>query len=146
MYNPYQMYAGMPNYNQFQQMPQQQVSQQQSPQSGIVHVQTEEEWRNYPVAPGNTIIFKNDNAPFIYTKTMDSSQLGQPIFEKFRLVKETDGEESVAETKAAESAFSADIKGIKSDIKFIKDKISEMDKRKRAVVVDNTKKGGDKNE
>lgn len=129
MYSPYPMFPQpqMPQYNQFQQ-PQQQPQQNQS---GIVHVQTEDEWRNYPVAPGNTIIFKNDNAPYIYTKTMDSSQLGQPIFEKFRLVKEEDKEVIIDSPKVIDSKYEEDMKAIKSDIKYIRDRLSNIEKQKR---------------
>lgn len=133
-----------PQYPMFQQpmpvyqtMPPQQPIQTQvsNSGSGIVHVQSEEEMKIYPVAPGNTIIFKNDNAPYIYTKSMDSSQLGQPIFEKFRLVKEDEAQEEVVK----QPDIKDDIVSLKSDIEFIKKKLTEMSK----VKCDCTKKAGD---
>ena len=48
----------------------QQMQPIQMPQNNIVNVPSEDMARNYPVAPGNTIIFKHDNAPYIYTKTI----------------------------------------------------------------------------
>jgi hypothetical protein len=55
-----------------------------------VSVRNIEEAFNWPVAPGNSITFKDENSPYIYTKTKGFSQLEAPIFERFRLVKEED--------------------------------------------------------
>lgn len=92
----YPYYQGYPNYNQFYlpqlqnvQQPQQTV--QQTPQiqnGGFVMVKSIQEAMNYAVAPGNSVTFKNENQPYIYTKTLGFSQLDQPIFEVFKLVKE----------------------------------------------------------
>ena len=72
------------------QAPFQQQQQQQIQNSGIISVRNEGEARSYPVAPGNSITFKDETAPYIYTKTMGFSQLDQPIFEKYKLFKEED--------------------------------------------------------
>lgn len=81
-----------PQYFQPQQMPMQQMQNQnpaqQAQTSGFVSVRSEEEARNYPVAYGNSVTFKDENAPYIYTKTMGFSQLDRPIFDKYKLVKE----------------------------------------------------------
>lgn len=86
-----------PQYQQaFQpQMPQGQTVQQtaQQPQiqnGGFISVRSEMEARNYPIAPGNSVTFKDENQPFVYVKTMGFSQLDRPVFERFRLVKEED--------------------------------------------------------
>jgi len=55
---------------------------------GFVSVRNEMEARNYPVAYGNSVTFKDENAPYVYTKTMGFSQLETPRFEKYKLVKE----------------------------------------------------------
>lgn len=86
--------------NQFYgQMPQQQLQQQpqQIQNGGLVSVRSRAEAQNYPVAPGNSVTFKDETAPFVYTKTMGFSQLDRPVFEIFRLVKE-DNSSFVAET------------------------------------------------
>ena len=44
----------------------------------------------YPVAPGNSVTFINENEPYCYTKSVDLSQLDRPKFDKYRLVKEED--------------------------------------------------------
>lgn len=90
--NPY-MYQQQQSY----QMPIQQ--QQQIPQiqnGGFVSVRNEAEARSYPVAPGNSITFKDETSPYVYTKTMGFSQLDRPIFEKYKLVKEEDSEDTRA--------------------------------------------------
>lgn len=78
--NPYTVPQPVP------QMPQTQAPQQR----GFVRVQSEQEARTYPVAPGNSVTFIDENAPYCYTKTMDISQLDRPKFERYRLVKEED--------------------------------------------------------
>lgn len=88
---PYYQY---PTYNQmlYQQMQNSQPqNMQQTPQiqnGGFVIVKDINEAMNYPVAPGNSVTFKNENQPYIYTKTLGFSQLDQPIFEIFKLIKE----------------------------------------------------------
>lgn len=83
---PYQNYYQPQMYQQAQQTPQIQ-------NGGFVSVRSEEEARNYPVAQGTSVTFKNETAPYIYTKTTGFSQLDRPMFEKFKLVKEETEEE-----------------------------------------------------
>lgn len=96
-YNP----MGYAGYQQYQQPIQQvqpmqygQQSQQQIQNGGFVSVRGIEEAFNWPVAPGNSIMFKDENAPYVYTKTKGFSQLDQPVFERYRLVKEEDASQS----------------------------------------------------
>lgn len=97
-------YQGYPNYNQFyyqQQMQnlQQQNQNQQIQNGGFVSAPSIDYARNYPVAPGNSVTFKDENKPYIYTKTLGYSQLDQPIFEKYRLIKEEDDVVKVQESE-----------------------------------------------
>lgn len=90
------MQQGMPNVPQVQ-MPQTQMSganqpAQQIQNGGFITVRSEAEARNYPVAPGTSVTFKHETAPYCYTKTMGFSQFEAPRFEKFRLVKEEESE------------------------------------------------------
>ena len=93
---PYPYYQAYPNYNQMylqqmQNLQQQTQQQMQTPQiqnGGFVIVKDVNEAMNYPIAPGNSVTFKNESQPYIYTKTLGFSQLDQPIFEVFKLVKE----------------------------------------------------------
>lgn len=83
-FNPYYQPVQMPM--------QQQMMPAQS--SSFVSVRNEMEARNYPIAPGNSITFKDEMAPYVYTKTMGFSQLDRPVFEKYKLIKETVAESS----------------------------------------------------
>ena len=62
--------------------------QQQQNLNSFVPVSSENEARNYPVAYGNSVTFKNENAPYLYTKT-SISQMEAPIFKVFKIIEET---------------------------------------------------------
>lgn len=96
---------------------------QQPQQTGLVSVPNIEAARNYPVAPGNSVTFKDENAPYIYTKTQGFSQLDHPVFEKYRLTKEED-----TPAVAQEYALKADLEKAISELrKEIKDGYSRHD-------------------
>ena len=84
-------------------------------QISCVVVQSEQEARSYPVAPGNNVIFKNETSPFMYSKTMGSSPLDPPVFEKYRLVKEDENETAEKETKVKEE-IDLSVYVLKSDL------------------------------
>lgn len=86
----------------FPQLQQPQMPQigQQTQASSIVSVRSEEEARSYPVAFGNSVTFKDENAPYIYTKTMGFSQLDTPKFERYKVVKEEEPAEAPKQTES----------------------------------------------
>lgn len=97
-YNPYQYYPQQYQQNNQQMVGAQMSLPQQQPQfGGFVSVRNENEARNYPVAPGNSVMFRDETAPYIYSKTMGYSQLDIPKFDKYRLVKEEDTHVSACE-------------------------------------------------
>lgn len=109
---------------------------QQIQNGGLVSVRSEDEARNYPVAPGNSVTFKNESAPFVYTKTMGFSQLDRPVFERFRLVKEETEKAPQAETKPQEIDLSAyalktDLGAILAEIDAIKATVETMKQKKQ---------------
>ena len=124
-----------PQYNQFfpqyqqqaYQMPQQQASIQNQANNGLVPIQSEMDARSYPVALGNSVTFKDENAPYIYTKTMGFSQLDRPVFEKYRLVKEEP--DLPQEAPLMESEDKSIIDDLKGQIEAIKGDISEIKKK-----------------
>ena len=148
---------------QMQQMPpMQQTPQIQQPQfpvvqGGFVRVPNENEARMYPVAPGTSVTFIDENAPYCYTKTMDRSQLDRPKFEKYRLVKEEDApvasqnaqeqaspvqevDLSGYATKAEIDAFKdeiedrlSDMKALQSDLKNLRDRVEILAEKKMPV-------------
>lgn len=109
----YPYFQGYPSYNpmyyqQLQNMQQPQQNTQQTTQiqnGGFVMVKDISEALNYPVAPGNSVTFKNENQPYIYTKTLGFSQLDQPVFETFKLVKEERAEAPITASEDVVAQF-----------------------------------------
>ncbi len=115
---------GYPNYQQpalqYQQVqPTQQTQQIQN--GGFVSVRSKQEALMWPIAPGSSITFKDETAPYVYTKTMGFSQLDRPQFETYRLIKEDEPEarqnavqqgqtqQSTENTKAVDYALKSDL-------------------------------------
>lgn len=125
-YTPYQY------YNQpVMQMPQAQpqLQQQVQPQiqnGGFISAPNEAYARNYPVAPGNSVTFKDEAAPYVYAKTMGFSQLDRPIFEKYRLVKEEPDEAQAPDASVDVKPIHKDICDIKSEIELIWEEIEGL--------------------
>lgn len=95
---------------------------------GFISVRTVEDARNYPIAPGNSITFKVENSPYLCTKTMGFSQLEQPRFEKFRLVREEEVETEQEKTEIkADYALKDDLKDINKKIKHLEERIQELE-------------------
>ena len=96
----------------------------------------EEFARNYPVAPGNSIAFRDETAPFIYTKTMGYSQFDRPIFEKWQRVNETTQgshlDTSIEETtKSSYNDLKAEIESIRELYGDLESKIEALSKTRR---------------
>ena len=122
-YNPYINY----NYNPYLQ--QQQNIQPQIQNGGFVSVRSEAEAMNYPVALGTSVTFRDETAPYIYTKTTGFSQLDRPKFEKFKLIKENtqnDGA-TVEATPVIEYAEKSEIEAVKADIAALRKMIEVTD-------------------
>lgn len=103
-----------PNY--YYQQPQNQIQ-----NGGLVSVRNVMEARNYPVAPGNSVTFKDENSPYVYTKTMGFSQLDRPIFEVFRLVKE----DITPEVEAKPQDYRHEIDELRAEIENLKKIVME---------------------
>lgn len=110
-----------------------QTMQQFAPQiqnSGFIVVKSEQEIFNYPVGCGNSVNFKLENAPYLYTKTMGFSQFDKPVIEKYKLVKEDTQETTVEEKKpevdnSALDSVKGEIEDIWKEIEAIKKEISD---------------------
>lgn len=74
-----------PNYQ--SQFPNQQP-QMQIQNGGFLPVRSRQEAMNYPVAPGMSVTFKDESAPYIYTKTKGFNQFDEPVFDVYKLTKE----------------------------------------------------------
>ena len=63
-------------------------TQQTQTQNTFAWIQGEEAARNYPVAPGNTIVLIEADKPIMYMKTTDLSGRPQPIQVRYLVSKE----------------------------------------------------------
>ena len=98
----------------------QQYQMQQS--NGFVSVRSEQEARSYPVAYGNSVTFKDETAPYVYTKTMGFSQLDRPVFEKYKLVKEESFEEVPEKDNLKVTDLQEQINSLWKEINYLKKK------------------------
>lgn len=118
----YQQYQ-VPNYQMTTQPQQMQIQ-----NGGFVSVRSAREAFDYPVALGNSVTFKDETAPYIYVKTRGFSQLEEPVFEQFQLVK-VDNTQKAAEpeqTVSTEYALKSDLSALKEEINLLKKKVSEF--------------------
>ena len=129
-YNNY--FGGYPASYQQYQAPNYQMTAQPQPMQiqngGFVSVRSAQEAFNYPVALGNSVTFKDETAPYIYVKTRGFSQLEEPIFEQFQLVK-VDNSQKAAEPVQATSteyALRSDLTALQEEIDLLKKKVSEF--------------------
>ena len=129
-YNNY--FGGYPASYQQYQAPNYQMTAQPQPMQiqngGFVSVRSAQEAFNYPVALGNSVTFKDETAPYIYVKTRGFSQLEEPIFEQFQLVK-VDNSQKAAEpeqTTSTEYALKSDLATLQEEIDWLKKKVSEF--------------------
>lgn len=131
------------------QQPQQPIAppiQQPSPQpisSGLISIPSEADARNYPVGYGQSVSFRDENAPYLYTKTMGFSQLEPPKFEKYKLIKESaDLPDKPLENNQTEKlptyAEKSDIEDVRAEIRGLKDEVAKLKekKKKKEVIVD----------
>lgn len=110
-------------YPQFYQQYPQQIQQQSN--TGLVPVPSEMVARNYPVGYGQSVSFRDENAPYLYTKTMGFSQLETPKFEKYRLVKE-ETEAPVEEPVKITYADKSEVERLQSEIDSLKKEVTEL--------------------
>lgn len=136
---PYQQY---PYQAQIPQQINQQVPQQTQMQSGgFMSVRSEEEARNYPVAPGNVMTFKIENQPYVCEKAQGFSQLEGPVFNKYRLVKEEIQQEAINDTNVNNNDdIRQELASLKEEVRILKEKM--YSKPKQLPRNDNNKGGG----
>lgn len=146
-YNPYNPYQYQQNFMQQAQN----TFPQQIQNGGFVIVRSEAEARNYPVALGNSVTFKDETSSHIYTKTMGFSQLETPKFEKYKLIKEdTPEEQTSSEGLCDMKPMWQELDGVKGEIAALWQVVGDLrnDRNKSnnvsAVPVGDQESGGDR--
>lgn len=107
--------------------------QNQQPQVSFMSIRGRDIAVNYPIAPNNTIIFKDEMSPYIYVKSMGFSPLEKPMMEIYKKEEPIQTQEGTPETKEDNSTIQklqTDIEGILDDIEGIKQKLNARAKRK----------------
>ena len=132
MANPFNYY---PATYQPQMYPYQSISNPQPMQNGgFVSVRSEDEARNYPVAPGNSVTFKNEVEPYVYTKTKNAEPFGEPVFTKYKLVKEEPQnapktDEPTRGIDLSAYALKTDLDAIRADFGALRDELTKKGKK-----------------
>ena len=101
-----------PYFNNFSQM----MHPQQIQGGGLVVVKSIEEAMNYPVAVGNSVTFKIENAPVVCEKSQGSSQFEAPRFEIFDLVKR----ESAPVVETNSDDFRSELEKLKAEVERLR--------------------------
>ena len=122
-----------PNYYQQYAQNQPQVISNVAQTNGFVRVQNEMEARNYPIAPGNSVTFKDENSPYIYTKTMGFSQMDRPVFERYKLIKEQDEivEQPIVPTESY--ALQEDLNNLIDEVAALRDELNIMKSKRNTT-------------
>lgn len=112
-----------------------QASQPQIQNGGFISVRSEDEARNYPVAPGTSVTFIDESRQRVYSKTMGFSQLDRPIFDKYKLVKEdeTEGANMAQKEPVKADADILSAYALKADIEPLTAQIEELKKEVDAL-------------
>lgn len=119
-------YPPYSNNNPYQQLIQ--MQQQQQNANTFIHVPSEDAARSYTVAPGGSVTFIDDNAPYCYTKTAGVNQFDTPIFRKFRLVEETTSNQQKSEQNPQENSTSNTvIDTLSSEIEVLRTRIQALE-------------------
>lgn len=115
-YNPYYPYM-----SQMYQPPQ---NQQPQNNGGLVMVRSIDEVMKYPIAPGNSVTFKDETAPYLYTKTMGFSQFDHPVIEKYKIIKEDTAQD--IQPHPDDNSLRNDVEKLKQEMKEIRDEFNSV--------------------
>lgn len=137
---PYIPYSSQYPYSQYPQYSQFQQTQQQS---NLIHVQNEMQAREWAVAPGCSLMFIDDNLPYIYTKSAGTSQLEPAVFKIFKVSEIGTENAQISKPAPTEEIIPdhvqrAEIEAILADIEAIKEEIESIKKKRpKKEVIEN---------
>lgn len=107
----------------------------QQPQVSFMSIRGKDIAVNYPIAPGNSIFFKDETGPFIYVKTMGFSPIDKPSFEVYKKEDPNSAQEPAPVVKEDNSIIEKiqnDLKAIYDDVESIKRKVNAKPRRKES--------------
>lgn len=113
------------------QQPQQSIQQMPLQNGGFISIPSEQDARRYPLAPGTFMTFKDERLPYMYEKSRSFSQLDEPTFDKYRLVKEEDEDIEVIDNPQPVYALKEDLSMLKDELASLQEEISLIRKQMR---------------
>lgn len=131
---------GNPYFNPYQAMQYPNIQQQaQAQQSNLIHVANENQARESYVAPGGSMMFIDDNAPYIYTKTAGTSQLEPAVFKRFKIIEDSAAQNSseqasnASQINLSEYMTKAEFEPFKAVIDDMKKIVKELNENGKSV-------------
>ena len=113
----------------FQNIPQQNYTPQNIPQSGIIWVSGEQEAQSYPVGPNAAVALWDSNGRTVYFKQADAS--GKPSIRVYDLVERAQGASSAQDIKlpdyATKDELAAAVDALKGDLAKIRKAMKRRD-------------------
>ena len=136
----------MPQYQNFQaQQRQEQLNQVFANSYTYNYVKERSEAENWPIAPGNHLVFEDQNGVYFYTKSLGFAPNDRPVFSVFK--REGTTQEPVQQEP---SKIEQDIQSTQNELALLKGDISELKEmlnqltHKPTFDKYNQKKGGNK--
>lgn len=122
----------MAYYNQIYN-PYYQYNNQNTQSNGFVPIANETDARNCPIQRGTSVTFRDENLPYIYIKTLGFGQLDSPVFEKYRLVKETPQNAQIDRIEEKTDNLpiyvtKSEFEGIQNEIEALKETVGKLRK------------------
>lgn len=99
---------------------------QQAPTTTFYNVSSEDVARRWEVQPNSTARFIDDNKEYVYMKSVGMSILEPPVFERYRLVKDSADPPPVEQAPEVEYVTKTEFESYKSAIDEIQKFMKEM--------------------
>lgn len=106
-----------------QQMQGQQPQPQQIQNGGIIPIKDENEARNYPVAPGTSVTFVDEQRKHLFIKTVGLNMFDKFDFRRFLIIEE---KEEPQEEEQPDDRYSGDIEALKAYYEELKQEIAGL--------------------
>lgn len=130
----------MPAYQNYQaQQRQEQLNQAFSNVYNCIFVRDRSEAENYQIAPGNHLIFEDQNGIFFYTKSLGFAPNDRPVFSVFKREDQTRSQEPIKEEP---NKYEEEMNSLRQELLELKDSFKEFTTRPTYNKFD--KKGGGK--
>ena len=96
----------------------------------FVLIPSEKDAWAFPIRHGTSVTFRDEKLPYIYTKTLGFSQMDSPIFEKYRLIKETpqNATETIKDEELPIYVTKSEFEAIREEMEALKNTVASLRK------------------